>query len=365
MKKENFDTSKSDNSSTYIPYIQIYNNKIVKKDSLLPFILNGKQNQVLYGDILITISSENKDELGFSSIYLDDFCCYLNSFCFGIRLKNEFRNSIYQEYINIYFSSYNFRKKMFNISQGSTRYNLPKTDFLKFSILIPSINEQIKISKFFSLLDKNIKLWERKLQLYLLFFNYYHKYFFNLKITEMDCKINDYYCIPLKKAIDKNKYINYKKMILKLNNQGYELTNDSPIATEKGRSYFVREKNELLIGKQNIHNSSFYVLGDIGDKFVTSNALMSLISREDISTKYLYYFMKQKRWLYYVDSLNLSTGQKEYSEKQILNLPFKIINNHKRIVNFLEHIEKEISFIKTKISFLKNEKEFFLNNLFV
>ncbi len=173
MKKENFDISKYDNSSTYIPYIQIYNNKIVKKDSLLPFILNGKQNQVLHGDILITISSENKDELGFSSIYLDDFCCYLNSFCFGIRLKNEFRNSIYQEYINIYFSSYNFRKKMFNISQGSTRYNLPKTDFLKFSILIPSINEQIKISKFFSLLDKHIELWERKLQLCLLKKKYY------------------------------------------------------------------------------------------------------------------------------------------------------------------------------------------------
>ena len=334
---------------------------IIKSESILS--KTNKKSKLLTNSNCIVFPSSSTTLVDFfpcSSIKTSGVMLGQDINCFFVNDNNS------SDYLSYFFSKKSNKIKIFRLTEGSTINHLYGNYLKSFTMCISNnIKEQIKISKFFSLLDKHIELWERKLQLYLLFFNYYHKYFFNLKITEMDCKINDYYCIPLKKAIDKNKYINYKKMILKLNNQGYELTNDSPIATEKGRSYFVREKNELLIGKQNIHNSSFYVLDDIGDKFVTSNALMSLISKEDISTKYLYYFMKQKRWLYYVDSLNLSTGQKEYSEKQILNLPFKIINSHKKIVNFLEHIEKEISFIKTKISFLKNKKEFFLNKLFV
>ena len=367
MKKENFDISKYDNSSTYIPYIQIYNNKIVKKDSLLPFILNGKQNQVLHGDILITISSEKKDELGFSSIYLDDFCCYLNSFCFGIRLKNEFRNSIYQEYINIYFSSYNFRKKMFNISQGSTRYNLPKTDFLKFSILIPSINEQIKISKFFSLLDKHIELWERKLQLCLLKKKYYlNKLFFsNTHLSFLRFKE---FCDGVK--FEENLLYSISKL-----KKGEQINNSD--LSKNGKYYYqngginpsgfldnYNEHEDTISISEGGESCGFCKWND--KKFWAGGHLFTVkVFDPKIDNKYLYFYLKSKE----KQIMRLRVGgalpniQKSDLEK------IKVVNpgilEQMKISKFLSLLDKEIELLEKNISYLKNKKKFYISNMFI
>ena len=362
MKKENFDTSKSDNSSTYIPYIQIYNNKIVKKDSLLPFILNGKQNQVLYGDILITISSENKDELGFSSIYLDDFCCYLNSFCFGIRLKNEFRNSIYQEYINIYFSSYNFRKKMFNISQGSTRYNLPKTDFLKFSILIPSINEQIKISKFFSLLDKNIKLWERKLQLYLLKKKYYLNSMFSndaslpfLRFKGFNEKIIS---CKLEKIVNNLEEFNF------LSNLFWDapsILKNKPILFN-GQDFKKSPENSIIFIKDG-SNAGTFTYCDKNSYIATTCDYFCV----KINALYVYYFLKSREK--HIKN-NLITGETipHLYKKHLFSIIINFVNDKNeqiKISKFLSLLDKNIKLSQENIDNLKIKKLFYINKMFI
>ena len=45
-----------------------------------------KQNLVQFGDIFFTVSSETPEEVGMSSVLLDNVSnTYLNSFCFGYR----------------------------------------------------------------------------------------------------------------------------------------------------------------------------------------------------------------------------------------------------------------------------------------
>ena len=113
------------------------------------------QNKVQYGDVFFTTSSETPDEVGMSSVLLDEVKeCYLNSFCFGYRL-NSLSKTI-PEYMRFYLRSQTIRKKMFVLAQGSTRFNISKSEVMGMSINIPEIEEQRKIAHLLTLLDERI-----------------------------------------------------------------------------------------------------------------------------------------------------------------------------------------------------------------
>mgnify|MGYP002577831086 CR=1 FL=1 len=113
------------------------------------------QNKVQYGDVFFTTSSETPDEVGMSSVLLDEIKdCYLNSFCFGYRLNSLSKTT--PEYMRFYLRSQTIRKKMFVLAQGSTRFNISKSEVMGMSINIPEIEEQRKIANLLTLLDDRI-----------------------------------------------------------------------------------------------------------------------------------------------------------------------------------------------------------------
>lgn len=140
--------------SPYIPYKNIFQNSRIDIN-YMDFVKvksDEKQNKVKYGDIFFTVSSETVDEIGMTSVLLDEVeDMYLNSFCFGFRLHNF-------NHLNPYFSSYLFRgetvrRKIIELAQGSTRFNLSKQGLLKLSLYLPPIQEQKKISEILSTWD--------------------------------------------------------------------------------------------------------------------------------------------------------------------------------------------------------------------
>ncbi len=162
--KEDFNTGES----KFISYMNIYLNPSLKKEALLNVkIKDGeKQNKIQYGDLFFTTSSETPDEVGISSVLLEDFGCdaYLNSFCFGFRL-HDFK-TIDPNFAKHYFRGQSFRKQMFRIAQGATRFNLSKKYFMDTEIHIPSsIAEQQDIASILSSADKEIEGLETKKKL--------------------------------------------------------------------------------------------------------------------------------------------------------------------------------------------------------
>ncbi|MBZ7993567.1 MULTISPECIES: restriction endonuclease subunit S [unclassified Campylobacter] len=145
-----------DGNSNYITYKNIFDNRVVKTSIFEKVKINDdeKQNLVKKGDIFFTTSSETPHEVGTSSVILEE-CenLYLNSFCFGFR-PNE---SINSEYASFYFRSSIFREKLTKLAQGSTRYNLSKTEFLKIKIQLPSLEEQKKIGEVLSACDERLE----------------------------------------------------------------------------------------------------------------------------------------------------------------------------------------------------------------
>ena len=75
------------------------------------------------------------------AVYLGEtYPLYLNSFCFGIHITDEAK--IYPPFLAYYVSSQSFRKAVYPLAQGSTRFNLQKSDFMKKKFSFPVIEKQ-------------------------------------------------------------------------------------------------------------------------------------------------------------------------------------------------------------------------------
>ena len=111
----------------YITYMNVYQNQIINATNVGLVKINGAEQQsvVHYGDILFTLSSETAEEVGIGAVYLGDtYPLYLNSFCFGIHIIDD--NKIFPPFLAFYVSTKSFRKVVFPLAQGSTRFNLQK-----------------------------------------------------------------------------------------------------------------------------------------------------------------------------------------------------------------------------------------------
>lgn len=149
----------------YITYLNIYSNSIVNKEQVDYVVIgdNEKQNTLLYGDLLFTLSSETPDEVGIGAVYLGESDkYYLNSFCFGLHMTAT--NKVYSPYLAYLVSNSVFRKFIYPLAQGSTRFNLQKNDFMKKKFSLPTFESQKEIARTLNALSSKLET-ERKLLL--------------------------------------------------------------------------------------------------------------------------------------------------------------------------------------------------------
>ena len=105
----------------YITYLNIYSNSIVNEEQVDYVVIgdNEKQNTLLYGDLLFTLSSETPDEVGIGAVYLGESDkYYLNSFCFGLHMTAT--NKVYSPYLAYLVSNNVFRKFIYPLAQVAT-----------------------------------------------------------------------------------------------------------------------------------------------------------------------------------------------------------------------------------------------------
>ena len=142
----------------YITYKQVFDRSNIDLNAceLVSLAPNEKQNLILRGDILFTTSSETANEVGFASVLLDEVEeVYLNSFCFALRPKST--RALVPNFSQYLFRSPIFREKMYVLAQGSTRFNLSKSSFVKINLSIPRPLEQEKIANFLGAIDQKLE----------------------------------------------------------------------------------------------------------------------------------------------------------------------------------------------------------------
>lgn len=144
----------------YITYLNVFQNTISNITMTDKVEIDPTQNEVKYGDVLFTTSSETPEEVGMSSVWLGDTPnIYLNSFCFGFRPNQK---------IDSYFLGYSLRApymrdKIKILAQGISRYNISKNKVMELEISLPNNEEQKLLGTFLQRIDLIITLHQHKL----------------------------------------------------------------------------------------------------------------------------------------------------------------------------------------------------------
>ena len=148
-------------NARFIPYTNVFDNPLTDTKRLEAVEIDSSQNQVAYGDVFFTVSSETPDEVGMSSVWLSDQeDVYLNSFCFGYRQDSTFD----PHYLAYMLRSSSVRSNLTLLAQGISRFNISKNKVMELSVPVPSAVEQKQLGQYFTKLDSLITLHQRKCQ---------------------------------------------------------------------------------------------------------------------------------------------------------------------------------------------------------
>jgi len=114
------------------------------------------QNVAQRGDLFFNTSSETPEEVGMCSVLLQEARnVYLNSFCFGFRLTGD--AGVDELFLAYLFRSGVGRNLIYSLAQGSTRYNLSKSNFVKLELSFPGLEEQRAIAEVLADMDAEIE----------------------------------------------------------------------------------------------------------------------------------------------------------------------------------------------------------------
>lgn len=155
--KQDFGKGKAE----FVPYLNVFNNPVSDIHYTEQVEIDKRQNEVRFGDVFFTTSSETPEEVGMSSVWLDDRKnVYLNSFCFGYRLRENVE-PLFMAYV---LRTNPVRNQFVLLAQGISRYNISSRKAMEITINFPELGEQRAIGHFFSLLDKRIEMQEAKIE---------------------------------------------------------------------------------------------------------------------------------------------------------------------------------------------------------
>ena len=330
--------------SPYITYKSIFDNSRVDI-SRVEYVQisdieqrNKKQNKVARGDIFFTTSSETPEEVGMTSVLLDNIAdCYLNSFCFGYRVYSQ--EQYLPEYLRFYLRSSIIRKKLFVLAQGSTRFNLSKNEVMRIGINMPKAIEQRKIARFLSLLEERITTQNKIIEkLETLIKGIVEKTFVSSQYVTLQ-----HYSPIITSGKDQNSGGNYPL---------YGST--GVIGSVLNPSY---NKPIVLIARVGSIGNVQYVTAPCG---ISDNTLI-IDAGED--NRFIYYYLNGYNFSHIISG----TTQPLITASSVKKIEIPVIEKHRRkkIVSTLYAIEQKLRNEKYIAYLLSRQKYFLLSQMFI
>lgn len=335
-----------------------------------------QQNKVKQNDILFNTSSETPEEVATTSViaFNNDTDLYLNSFCFGFRPEITFSNY----YIGYYLRSNYFRKKVFCLAQGISRYNISKKALLKLKICLPKITEQDRIGKLFKSLENLLTLYAKKSSCldsciaYFIRTFYDYQQFFKQKNVQSSIvksfKLND--------ILIKNNIRNKDSSILNVesisNKEGFisqkEQFDNYQVASKDLSNYYVIHPKDFAYNPSRINVGSIAYKSPNDVKGIVSPLYVSFKCKNDIILdKYLWYWFKSANFEHQRVRLSEGGVRDTLSFNQLSKMKISIpsFEIQKQTIKFLEILIQYKEEIDLKLDNLKLIKNTLLQNMFL
>ena len=361
----------------YITYLNVFQNTVSDITMTDKVEIDTTQNEVKYGDVLFTTSSETPEEGGMSSVWLGHMPnIYLNSFCFGFRPNQK---------IDPYFLGYSLRApymrdKIKILAQGISRYNISKNKVMELEISLPNNEEQRLLGNFLRNIDLSITLHQRKLD--------------NLKLKKKALlqklfpKNGERYPelrFPgFTDAWEQRKFsdITYLSGIKNKENKPYEsysishefgfIPQDEQF--ENGGTMKTADKSMYYIVSQNsfAYNPARINVGSIGyynkpDNVIVSSLYEVFKTTDIVSDKFLWHWFKSNQFNRLIEKYQ-EGGVRLYFYydklcKGTIDLP--TITEPNKISNLLDDLDMYITLHQRKLDHLKLQKKALLQQMFV
>ncbi|QQC39340.1 restriction endonuclease subunit S [Actinomyces oris] len=138
-----------DGTARYVSYKNVYSNLEVDvtADDFVRISDSETQNTLQIGDILFTGSSENREEVGLTSVItsLPPEPLYLNSFCICFRPTENF--TLLPEFAKHLFRSAAIRHQVIKTATGVTRINISRKNLAKIQVPLPPVEVQQEVAR--------------------------------------------------------------------------------------------------------------------------------------------------------------------------------------------------------------------------
>ncbi len=159
----NADKSMYGSGRKFINVLDVIADAPIRHDAIIGSVeISDKEfakNEVLYGDILFQRSSETREDVGQSNIYVDERPATFGGFVIRGRPKRVLN----PHYFDALLKTSAVRKDMTSRSGGSTRFNIGQESLdAVVAYVAPSPDEQAKIAAFFGTVQTRIDLLRRR-----------------------------------------------------------------------------------------------------------------------------------------------------------------------------------------------------------
>lgn len=288
-----------------------------------------------------------------------------------------------REYILNFLKSNSITKQFYKLNVGGTQKFISLRSIRDLKIDIPSSEEAIKIGGFFSKLDQQIELEEKKLKLL-----EQQKHGYMQKIFSRELRLKDengnlspeWTQTQLKNITNritrKNKKLESTRPLTISGQLGLidqvEYFNKS-VSSKNLENYTLLQKNEFAYNKS---YSNGYPLGAIKrltryDKGVLSSLYICFSINSDISVDFMQYYFESTKWFREVASIAVE-GARNHGLLNIsvnnffdINIKLPSLENQKKISSFLIKIDNLIEKQSSKVELLKQRKQGLLQKMFV
>ena len=342
-------------NNDYITYDKIVGSIDISQETL-------KNYSVTYGDILFQRSSEIKDDIGRTNVYLDkDNTATFGGFVIRGKKIGDYNPSFF----SFLLKSPSSRKSIVRLGAGAQHYNIGQENIKTLSFYFPNEIEQVKIANLLSKIDERIQTQSKIID--------------NLILQKK------YIIYSLLEAIQDNEKIMLKDLLFDYNvkttiNNEYPVLSSTASGMYLQTEYFNKEAASDNTTGYKIIPRGYCTYRSMSDTGLFTFNIQNLVEKGIVSPAYPVFSANN----YSNEFIILYLNNASYIKKQILELksggtrfalPFSTLGTLK--IPKLEK-EKQLSFIKTITAFerkIKNEekilndlhkqKNYLLNNMFI
>ena len=331
----------------FISVMDILNNQYITYDNIIGLvdidIETQKRYEVNYGDILFQRSSETFEDVGQANVYLDNKSAVFGGFV----IRGKKIGNYYPKFFKYLLNSPTARKKVIIKGAGAQHYNIGQEGLSSVSLHFPTMQEQEKNANLLSLLDDRISTQ-------------------NKTTKELETLIKSLICsfirkkeksIPLKNCLTCYSSTLMESTIIKSNGI-YPVYGATGIITHA--SEYEIDKDAILIIKD---GAGVGKVQYAKDKYSVIGTLNYLIPKENVSLKYLYYYLMTFNF----DKYKVGSGIphiyfKDYGNEYIY---CPSIEEQNKIANFLSAIDEKLEAEKQILKKYTEQKKYLLANMFV